>query len=80
MEWIDPQEKMPKDGQELLIKILYQRFVGGAHCEDCVVVTGGIIDGDWFVGNQMIMWDFDYNLGFSADDVIAWCDIGVLDQ
>ena len=60
------------------MKIAFQRFCGGIHCEDEIVVTGGIKDGDWFIGNDFIMWGFDYSLGFCGDDVIGWIDIDEL--
>jgi len=72
MEWISTEDDKPKEGQKALIKILLQRFVAGTHCEDEIVVTGGIKDGDWFAGNDMLIWDYDYNLGFNDDDVVAW--------
>ena len=72
MNWIDAQENKPKEGQKVLMKIAFQRFCGGVHCEDEIIITGGIKYGDWYIGNDMMIWDYDYNLGFDEDDVLEW--------
>ena len=75
MDWINAQENKPKEGQNVLIKIAIQQFIGGTHSVDEVVITGGIKDGDWFVGNDMLVWDHCFNLGVGDDDVIEWCSL-----
>lgn len=75
MEWVDTQEQKPREGQKVLMKIAFQRFCGGTHCEDEIVVTGGIKDGYWYMGNDFMLWDYDHNLGFCGDDVIEWIDV-----
>lgn len=72
MKWIDAQEQKPKEGQQVLMKIAFQRFCGGSHCEDEILITGGIKDGGWYAGNEMMIWDYDFNLGFNEDDVLSW--------
>jgi hypothetical protein len=75
MIWTDAQEEKPREGQKVLMKIAFQRFCGGTHCEDDIVITGGIKDGDWYAGNDMLLWDYDFNLGFNAEDVIEWVSL-----
>ena len=71
-EWISVEDRLPKEGQTVILQIIFQRMIGGAFAEDDIIVVGGRQDECWFVGNQMLSWDFDYNLGFYADDVTHW--------
>ena len=80
MNWINAQEYKPKEGQKVLMKIAFQRFIGGTHCEDEVIITGGIKDGGWFAGNDMLMWDNDFNLGFSDIDVTEWISLDEINK
>jgi len=78
MKWTDAQTEKPSEGQKVLMKIAFQRFCGGTHCEDEIIMVGGIKDGVWFVGNEMMIWDYDYNLGFNEDDVVEWIDLAAI--
>lgn len=71
-EWISVDDRLPKEGDSVILNIILQRNLGGFSSEDEIIVVGGIQDDSWFVGNQMLSWDFDYNLGFCADDVTHW--------
>lgn len=72
MKWISVEDELPNEGVDVLIFIIYQRMIGGEYCEDEIIVNGGRQDNEWFVGNQMMMWDFSYNLDFVDDDVTHW--------
>jgi len=71
-DWIDVNKETPKEGENVFLFIIYQRMCGGICCEDEIVLTGGIKDGEWFVGNEMIMWDYSCNLDFTSDDITHW--------
>lgn len=70
--WISVEKELPEEGQQVLLFIVYQRMIGGIHCEDEIIISGGRKDGDWFVGNDMMLWDYSFNLDFTDDDVTHW--------
>lgn len=71
-EWVSVEKRKPEEGQKVLLLVVYQRMPGGVYCEDEIMITGGIEDGEWFVGDQMLMWDFGHNLDFVEEDVTHW--------
>lgn len=72
MKWISTEESKPKEGEDVLLNIVYQRFCDGELAEDEIVVAGKIKDQAWIVGNEMLFWDYDFNIGFTDDDVTHW--------
>lgn len=75
INWIDPINEKPKPGELCLLKINYQRMIGGEFAEDEVIITGGFKDGSWYVGHDYMFWDYQENAGFTEDDVIGWVRI-----
>ena len=71
-EWFNADVSKPEEGQKVLLHLVYEKFVAGAVCEIETVVSGGIRDGCWMIGDAQILWDFDYNLHFCDDDVKHW--------
>lgn len=71
-DWISTEKHKPKEGINVLLFIVYQRMCGGVYCEDEIILTGGIKDGDWFAGNEMVSWDYGFNLDFTEDDITHW--------
>jgi len=72
MNWISVEDQKPKDRKNVLLLVVLQRFCDGVHCKDEIVITGGTKDGEWFVGNEMLLWDFNFNAGFCDDDITHW--------
>lgn len=72
MNWISTEKAKPEEDQKVLLNIVYQRFCGGVHCEDEIVISGSFEDGEWIIGNRMMLWENDYNLGIVEDDITHW--------
>ena len=74
--WVSVEDRLPDLGEQVLINIIYQQCYGGIHSEETIVVSGELenVDGDkvWSAGNRSIAWDYEFNLGFSFDDVTHW--------
>lgn len=62
MEWISVDERLPIVGELVLVKN-----------EEGAVITGWLdkdVSGEcWGMGNQSIVWDFDFNV---ESEVIEW--------
>lgn len=71
-EWISTDKELPPEGKDVLINIIYQRYLDGFYAEDEIIISGFRLDDQWCVGNQMLLWDFDENLNLCADDVTHW--------
>lgn len=75
-EWISIDDRLQEYDKPILFHLLLQSCSGGVFSEDHVTVSGKLtLDDDgpaWVAGNQMIIWDYDFNLGFSMDDVTHW--------
>ena len=75
-EWISLGDDFPEREESVLLLIAFQRVDGGRHTETNEICIGGIEKDSTirtcFIGNKRIMWDLDYNLGFTEDDIIGW--------
>ena len=76
MEWISTEGVLPEFNEKVLLLIVYQKFDGGAYNETVEICIGWRENSpegtDWALGNQRIMWDYDYNLQFTEDDITHW--------
>lgn len=75
-KWISVEDRLPEYERPIIYKIFLQSIISGI-CEDTpIIITGHLElleDGPaWVVGSKQLMWDYDFNLGFSMDDVIEW--------
>ena len=68
-EWISASEKLPEDGHDVLVFIpdIESYSIGSVeHREDGLT---------WRLGNDCIVWDFDFNLDLRFEDITYWQEL-----
>lgn len=73
-DWIPAEDQLPEKGRPVDIQVNVQRPPDFA--DNNIIMTGWLTDHDgqdcWAFGNDMLLWDYDFDLGVTMDDVICW--------